>query len=170
MRICLLVSSLFLFSGCFFFYSFQGISIPAEANTFYIATFEENLRGLYTPPPSLYQNFTDALIDKVKNESRLVQDSNDPDIEFKGAFTNYNVTYVAPKAGEEVSFNRLQVSVRIEYKSKFGEGDNKEWNNTFSFFQDFGVDENLLDVQDVLLEQITEQLIEDIFNKAFTNW
>lgn len=155
-------------SGCILFYKFEGTSIPAEAETFFIPTFEETLRGLYTPPPTLYQDFTDALIDKVKNESSLVQTNDDPDIEFKGTFSRYNVTYVAPKAGEEVSFNRLEVSVSVEYAFKYDEKQN--WTQTFSFFSDFGVEQNLLDIQESLLEDITEQLIEDIFNKAFTNW
>ena len=157
-----------LLSSCILFYKFEGTSIPAEAETFFIPTFEENLRGLYTPPPTLFQDFTDALIDKVKNESSLVQSNDDPDIQFKGSFTRYNVTYVAPKAGEEVSFNRLEVSVSVDYSYKYDEEQN--WKQTFSFFSDFGVDQNLLDIQESLLEDIIEQLIEDIFNKAFTNW
>ena len=78
------------------------------------------------------------------------------------------MTYVAPKAGEEASFNRLEVSVSIEYIYTLDEEQN--WKKTFSFFEDYGIDENLLDIQEGLLESITEQLIEDIFNKAFTNW
>ena len=111
--------SILVFPGCFFFYRFDAISIPPEANTFYIPTFEENLSGLYSPPPTLTQEFTDALIDKIKNESRLVQTNTDPDMQFKGTFTRFNVSYVAPKAGEEVSFNRLEVSVSVEYTYQY---------------------------------------------------
>ena len=150
------------------FYKFDQASIPAEAQTFFIPTMEENINGLYAPPPTLFQDFTDALIDKIKNQSSLTQITTDPDISFNGTFTRYNVTYVAPKAGEEASFNRLEVSISMEYKYKYDEEQN--WKKTFSFFKDFGVDENLLDVEEGLLEDITEQLIEDIFNKAFTNW
>ena len=151
------------------FYRFDAISIPEEANTFFVATFEENLRGLYTPPPTLYQDFTDAIIDKVNRESKLsLTSTGNPDIEFKGSFTRYNVSYVAPRAGEEISFNRLEVSVSVEYIYRLDEKQN--WKNTFSFFQDFEADANLLDVEEELLENIIEQLIEDIFNKAFTNW
>lgn len=167
-RLFALICFCLIFSRCFFFYTFSGTSIPAEAETFFIQTFDENLNGIYTPPPTLYQDFTDALIDKVKNESSLVQTNTDPDIEFKGSFTRFNVSYVAPKGGEEVSFNRLEVSISVEYIYKHD--DEQNWTKTFSFFSDFDVSDNLIDVQEGLLEEIVEQLIEDIFNKAFTNW
>ena len=92
----------------------------------------------------------------------------DPDIEFSGEITRFAVTSVAPQPGETTAFNRLEIAVRMKYIYHLDEEDN--WENSFSFFQDFSRDENLLDVQDGLITVIFQQLAEDIFNKAFTNW
>ena len=39
-----------------------------------------------------------------------------------------------------------------------------------SFFSDFESSQNLADVQDELIEAIFEQITEDIFNRAFSDW
>ena len=35
---------------------------------------------------------------------------------------------------------------------------------------DFNSTENLSDVEDILIEEITKELLEDVYNKAFVNW
>ena len=45
-----------------------------------------------------------------------------------------------------------------------------DWSQTFSFFEDFDNDSNLEDVQDELIDNIFEQILQDIFTRAFTNW
>ena len=82
--------------------------------------------------------------------------------------TNYRVTSEAPQAGEATAFNRLTVTVSIEYIYKLDE--DESWKQNFTFFSDFASNANLIDVQDELLDDINQQMIEKIFNKAFNNW
>ena len=152
----------FLISGC---YSFKGISIPPDAKTFYISELRSRVPGA---PADLGQQFSENLKQKFLNQSRLNFIDIDPDIEFSGEITRFAVTSVAPQPGETTAFNRLEIAVRMKYIYHLDEEDN--WENSFSFFQDFSRDENLLDVQDGLITVIFQQLAEDIFNKAFTNW
>jgi len=155
-----------LLSGC---YSFRGISIDPSINTFYVANFEEQAPNAIQ---LLGQTFAEALRDKIRNESRLIYNDTDPDIEFKGTITTYRVTSEAPEPGETTSFNRLTVGVRVEYTNNQLDEDEEgqNWTSSFSFFQDFPSTTNILDVQQELLDAIIEQLVEDIFNRAFTNW
>ena len=146
-------------------YSFKGISIPAEAKTFYISELRSRVPGA---PADLGQQFSENLKQKFLNQSRLNFVDIDPDIEFSGEITRFAVTSVAPQPGETTAFNRLEIAVRMKYEYHLDEEDN--WENSFSFFRDFDRDENLLDVQDGLITVIFQQLAEDIFNKAFTNW
>jgi hypothetical protein len=45
------------------------------------------------------------------------------------------------------------------------------WKQTFTFQADFPGNAQLFDFQDQLIKTITKKLLEDIFNKAFTeNW
>lgn len=151
-----------LFAGC---YSFRGISIDPSVNTFYVAPFENRSTAVV---PTLPQDFTNKLIDKVRNESRLVFSENNPDVEFTGVITGFNVTSEAPQPGETVGFNRLTITASVEYINN--QDDTKNLKFSVSWYDEFGSDQNLLDVQDELIRRITDQLVEDIFTKAFTNW
>lgn len=153
---------LLLGGGC---YSFRGISIPPEAQTFYISELRSRVPGA---PADLGQQFSENLKQKFLNQTRLNFVDIDPDIEFSGEITRFAVTSVAPQPGETTAFNRLEIAVRMKYEYHLNEEEN--WENNFSFFSDFNRDENLLDVQDGLITIIFQQLAEDIFNKAFTNW
>jgi hypothetical protein len=149
-------------AGC---YSFKGISIPADVSTYYIPVFEIRTENA---PPTVGQQFSERLKDKVRNESRLQWNEDEPDIEFTGAITGFRVNPVAPQPGETIALNRLEINVNINFINNKDE--KKNWKQTFSFFNDFPANVNLLDVQTELVENIYEQLVEDIFNKAFTDW
>jgi hypothetical protein len=153
-----------IFTSC---YSFKGISIPAEANTFFVEQFNVYPENI---PPNEGQNFAELLKDKFRRESRLVYKDVDPDLEFSGAITEYRVTSEAPRAGEETSFNRLTIAVTVDYINNKNEDNAWEKPVRFSFFFDYPADENLIDVQEEYIQIIFDQLVEDIFNKAFTNW
>ena len=148
--------------GC---YSFQGTSIPAEVESYYVERFDVRASDAI---PTLGQTLSEALKDKIRSESNLKQTDTDPDIEFKGVVTNYRVTSEAPQSGETTAFNRLTVTVSIEYIYKLDEKEG--WKSNFTFFSDFASNDNLIDVQDDLLDDINQQMIEKIFNKAFNNW
>lgn len=149
-------------------YKFNDTSFDPEIKTFYIGTFEIQSQNA---PPTITQTFEEALKIKIRRESPLKENDLNPDIEFKGKISNFLVTSEAPAAGELIGFNRLTIGLTIEYVDYF-HGDKPEynWTQTFSFFSDFGAEQNLLDVQDQLIETISAQIVEDVFNKTFTNW
>ena len=152
------------FSGCKI-YSFDGTSIPPDSKTFYVEQFEVRTSSAI---PTLGQTISDALIDKIRNESNLNQVDSDPDIEFKGTVVEYRVTAESPQSGETTAFNRLNMVVSVEYINNKNEEDG--WKSKFPYFSDFPSDQNLIDVQEQLIEEINTQLVDDIFRKAFTNW
>lgn len=155
----------FLFSQC---YSFKGLTIAPEIETYYIEQFALEAKNA---PADVADIFSDALRDKINNNTRLSYSEENPHIEFRGAVSRYYVDYVAPQQnGDEVSaaLNRLVIDVQVEYFNNEDEEDT--WTQRFSFFQDFERDEDLNSVQYDLIDVIYQQLLEDIFNKAFTNW
>ncbi|MFT4665396.1 MAG: hypothetical protein ACI8YQ_000318 [Polaribacter sp.] len=156
-----------LISAC---YSFRGISINPNANTFYVAPFEVEVRGQEVPPPpTLSITFTERLKDKIRGESRLNYKDVDPDIEFSGTITGYDVTAEAPQQGETTSFSRLTIRMSVEYiDNKATEAEIQK--KTVSFFQDYPTDQNLLSIQDDLIDDINDELVDIIFNWAFNNW
>lgn len=164
----LFAGALFLFSGCMIRgngYSFQGISIPPEVNTFYVELFDNQAPAAV---PTLPRDFTELLKDKIRRETRLQYSDTDPDIEFSGAVTDFRVSAEAPKADEQIGFNKLTITVQVSFVNNKDEKAN--WKQQFTFEDFFGASQNLLDVQDGLIETINKELTDRIFNRAFTNW
>lgn len=154
-----------LLSGC---YSFKGISIPPKANTFYVNDF--SLRA-NNAPAQIDQQWSEALRAKVRNESRLTYNEQSPDIEFEGSITTYGVQGTAPQEGNTVALNKLTIAVSVTYTNHTGDGGKEdEWTQSFSFFKDFDATLDLNSVEQGFIDEIFEQLTENVFNKAFTNW
>ena len=146
-------------------YSFKGISIDPQVSSFYIGEFDDRSQGA---PADLSFNFIEDLSRKIRSESRLKYKEIDPDISFEGEIRRFQVTPGNVSSGEQIAFNRLTIDIFVKYNNYKIEKDN--WEQSFSYYADFSPDAQLLSVQDGLIEKINEKLIEDIFNKAFTNW
>jgi len=151
-----------LFASC---YSLKSASIPSTINTFFIGEFTLQARNAL---PTIPQIFGEALRNKILNESRLVLAEVNPDISFKGEIVSYRVSSVAPEVGQTAAFNRLEISVSEDYENTVDE--KQSWTKRFQFFEDFDRSQNLVDIQDGLITNINDQLVEDIFNAAFTTW
>jgi hypothetical protein len=170
-RYFLPLAVVFLFlTGC---YSFKGISIDPNIQSFAVRTFETTAQNA---PPTLAIDFSERLKDKVRTETPLKLKNEEPDCEFSGRITGFSVIPLAPKPGETISRNQLKIDVFVNYVigEKLAEKGVKtefpEAGRTFSFFSEFPADADLSAVQDRLIEEITKQLLEDIFNAAFNNW
>jgi hypothetical protein len=74
----------------------------------------------------------------------------------------------APRAGEQISYNKLTITINVEFVNNRDEKAN--WKQQFSYYDFFQPTQNLIDVQDVLIENILKEIIDQIFNRAFTNW
>lgn len=153
-----------LFSGC---YSFKGISIDPDVKTFFVQNFESIA---VNAPPTLALDFTEKLKDKIRSESRLVLNSENPDVEFTGRVTGFNVVPVAPKPGEVVALNQLKIIVAIKYINNKNEKKSWPTERSKSHFAEFSNEADLLSVQDQLIDIIMKQVLDDIFNEAFNDW
>lgn len=146
-------------------YSFKGASIDPSVSTFFVKNFENRAANA---PADLPLKFTEALKDKIRSESRLRPTDLEPDIEFSGFISGFQVKAVAPKPNETVALNQLVITIHVDFLNSKDE--TKNFNQDKSFFAEFSSSADLLSVQDALIEQINKQLVEDIFNAAFNNW
>ena len=73
-----------------------------------------------------------------------------------------------PTANQTTAINRLTITVKIEYVNRNNEKEN--WSRNFSRYDDYENTKNLSEVEDDLVKNINSQLVEDIFNEAFTKW
>jgi hypothetical protein len=152
-------------NSCKVNYSFTGASIPENVKTVSVQTFQS-----YAPlaNANLSQTFTEALKNIFLAQTNLDLVARDGDLQFEGSITGYNVTSVAIQGNETAALNRLTITV----KAKFTNTKDKELNfeTSFSRFLDYESSQNLASIEDDLIKDINEQLTQDIFNKAVSNW
>ncbi len=153
---------LLVISSC---YSFKGISIDPDIHSFSIPNIEDQSSNA---PATYAVDFSVALTNKIRRETRLIQNNTKPDLKFICKITQFNVVAIAPIEGRTNALNRLTIAVEVDCINTVNE--KNSWKASFSRFEDFDAQKNLSEVQSVLLENVNKLLLEDIFNKAFSNW
>ena len=146
-------------------YSFSGASIPAEAKTVSVQYFPNHAQLVN---PMLSNNFTNALRDAMTNQTTLDMVESGGDLAFEGEITDYKTMPVAITSGQTAAMNRLTITVKVRFSNHIDES--KDFESTFSRYEDYPSDQDLNSVQESLTTTIIEQLVEDIFNKALVNW
>jgi hypothetical protein len=154
-----------VFQSCRVSYSFTGASISPNVKTVSIAYLPNNA-GLVVP--TLSRTVTDALRDYFTSQTNLNLVDRNGDLNLDGAITQYAVQPVAIQGNETAAMNRLTIVVSIKFTNKTDPKQN--WEQTFSHYQDYSSTFNLSSVQEGLIKDITDQLVQDIFNKAVVNW
>ena len=159
------IGFIFVHSGCRMSYSFTGASISPNVKTISIPTLPNNAPLVV---PTLSRTFTNALKDYFTSQTNLNIVERNGDLSLEGAITGYAVQPVAIQGNETAAMNRLTITVTMKFTNKTNEKQN--WENTFSRYLDYSSSVNLSSVQDGLILGITDQLVQDIFNKAVVNW
>ena len=149
-------------SGC---YSFTGASIPADVKSFNIKYFENQADIVV---PSLGQTLTEKLRSRVQTQTTLQNNSGLADVTFEGFITKYETKPLAIQGNQTAQDNRLTITISVNYIDVIDE--KRSWNKSFTRFADYGGAVDLSSVETALIEQITTELVEDVFNKAFVNW
>jgi hypothetical protein len=146
-------------------YSFTGASIPTEAKTISVDYFSNKAA---TIQPSLSQVFTERLKDMFLEQTNLSLSENESDLSFSGYISKYQIKPMAIKANETAGQNRLTIAIKVTYNNSLDSENNFE--HTFSRYRDYDSVQNISDIENTLIEEITNELAEDVFNKAFVNW
>ncbi len=151
--------------ACSFRLTFRGSSVPDNVRTASVQYFE-NRAPLINP--LLSQTFTEGLKDRITSESRLIMRDDLGDVDFSGEITGYDIRPMAIQADAVSAETRLTVTVKVRYANY--QDPRTNWESTFSAFQDFPSDRNITSIENELVADIIEQLTENIFNKAFSDW
>lgn len=155
---------LFLLSGCKI--GLNGSSI-GEMKTVSVKVFENNAPLVVA---SLSSQFTEELKTRIRNQTSLSITQNDAQGVFSGNITGYTITPVAitdnkqPVAGA----NRLSITVNVKYVNNLDP--TKSFEQSFERFKEFKLAGNLQTQEPALIKDVTAQLTEDIFNRAFAQW
>ena len=162
-KIAVVFSIVFL-SSCGF-YSFTGASISPDVKTVSVQYFPNHAA---TIEPTLSQVFTERLKDYFLEQTNLSLETELSDLNFSGEIIKYEVKPIAIQANEQAAQNRLTIAVKVKFENT--KDDSKNFEQKFFRYADYDSGQSLAEVEDVLIEQITNELAEDIFNKTVVNW
>jgi hypothetical protein len=151
--------------SCKVTYSFSGVNISPEVKTYTVEYFPNRAAIVQA---QLSQVFTDALIDKIQSNTNLNLSTSGGDVQFSGEITGYETRPTAITGQEKAARNRLTITVRVKYTNVVEP--ELDYDTSFSRYEDYDASMNLTDVENELIELIVENLIEDVFNRAFVSW
>lgn len=154
-----------LIPGCTVKYGFSGASLSPEVKSISIQYFQ-NMAPLVQP--GLSQYLTDEFTDKVRSQTNKEMVRDLGDVNFEGEIVDYRTAPQAVSGNATASVNRFTISVRVRYTNSIEPEFSFE--QTFTRFEDYDSALELSNVEQDLTDKIVEQLIEDIFNRAFVNW
>ena len=154
-----------IINGCTGGYSFTGADIDANIKTVQINYFP-NQASLVQP--NLSNVFTETFKDKFQSQTNLELVSYDGDLVFEGMITNYTVNAQAFQGNETAAMNRLTITVKVKYTNNTEPA--KSFETSFSRYADFDSKTSLSSVENDLIQEISNELVTDIFNKAVANW
>jgi hypothetical protein len=166
-KLCaVLVITLTLF--CQSCYSLKGTVIPAELKTINVMYFENTAPLVVN---NLSQVFTEALKNRVRSQTRLSLVRGEADATLEGRITGYSIAPASIQASADnrapvAAATRLTITVNVKYSNIANKKDDFE--QSFSRYKDFQGD--IASQEQTLILDITKQLTEDIFNRAFENW
>ncbi|MBR4804504.1 MAG: LptE family protein, partial [Bacteroidales bacterium] len=162
---CLILMCMPIINGCVGGYSFTGASIPADAKTISVANFPNYATTVY---PQLSQLLSDGLRNMFSSQTNLVVTESGGDLDLSGEITTYTVQPTAITSNDQAAMNRLTIGVKVNFTNS--KDPNTNFEQTFTRYKEFSANLNFSSVEGTLVNQILEEIIEDIFNKAVVNW
>lgn len=163
-RISLLLLVLITFSRCGF-YKMNGVTIPPDVETVSVAYFD-NRAGIVNP--LLSQQFSEKLKTKFISETNLDLVSGAGDFSFSGSITEYTVEPVAIQNNTSSSLNRLKITILA--KMECSKHPKLNFEQSFTQFQDFDANKSFSSLETRLVDDITNMIVQEIFNRAAINW
>ncbi len=161
--ILVLISGVML-NGCGI-YSFTGTNLSPDLKTFTVLNFTMSTAG---GPANLPLEFSEKLKEYFQRNTSLTQRPSGGDLLLEGTFTGYDVTPVAPTASDKAGFNRLNVTVQVRFTNN--QDETKNFDQSFTFYEDFPQNETLDANEPRILPKILDQLVQNIFNKSAADW
>jgi hypothetical protein len=90
------------------------------------------------------------------------------DLAISGEITDYKITPVAIQADQTAAQNRLTITVNARFSNRF-EPD-KDFDSKFTQFYDYESTTDLNSIKSLLIDELSLDIAQDVFDKAVINW
>jgi hypothetical protein len=166
MKLVLFLGVVLVAGGCFQ-YSFTGTSIPSDVSTIYIPFFDDRSGGGLG---DVNDRLNRSLINRFVNQSRLSLSNTEDgaDAIIQGTIQSYQNRPFSVGGDERANLNQVTISVRASFK--YAREDSPLWEKNFSGSGTYDVIENPVDGEVVAAEQALQQIANNMFNDAVSDW
>lgn len=139
--------------------------IPQEVKTFRVTQFDNRAQYVNT---QLSTQLTEKTKQKIINTTRLRQTNNDDaHYDITGFVSQYYTTTISI-TGNNSSGNRLNVGFHLIFKNTLDS--KKDFETDLTRTYDFAAQRSLTQAEAELTPKIVTDVVDDIFNKIFSNW
>jgi hypothetical protein len=142
-----------------------GANIQPDVQTITVQDFPNRSPG---GPSDMGQFFTNELKDKFQSQTGLTFVNDRGDLTFSGGITDYETS--PSSVGGEQTANMTRLTIRVHVKFTNRKHPENSYETDFSQYEEFDSAKSLSEVENQLVESISEKLIDDIFRKAVVNW
>ena len=146
-------------------YSFTGTTLSPEIKSVTINNFTLATAG---GPANLPLTLNEKLKEYYQRYTSLKVIPANGDIVLEGNITGYELVAVAPTAQDQAAVNRLQITILARFYNNKDE--TKNFEQSFSFYQDFPQGQTLSQNETRLVPKILDQIVLDVFNKTAADW
>lgn len=161
-----LLSLVGVLASCSISYKFNGGAID------YTRVRSITLHDVTNRAPVVYPSFAPMLTERLKDlytsRTRLDQVARDGDLELECTITGYDLSAVSVSADNYADRTSFAVTIQVKYTNR--SNDKESFDRSFRAHRDFDRSVSFASVQDQLLEEITEDLIKQVFNATVENW
>ncbi len=160
----LFILTVFNFASCK--YGFKDTApIPVEVKTFRVNYLDNKAQYVNA---QLSPQLTEKLKQKIIGNTRLQQTNNDDaHYDISGYISQYSVSVISISDKNNTG-NRLNVGFHLIFVNTLDETKNFETDLNRSY--DFGGQLTLSEAENTLTVKIVEGIVDEIFNKIFSNW
>jgi len=153
-------------SGCAY-YSFSGATIPSQLNTVAVPLAIDNT---ISPVNTLDQDLTDMLTSRFVGQTRLELQTNEQqaDALLTARIQSYENAPTSVGGDERASRNRVTIRVAVTYYDQAE--DQQMLSQTFSSFGEYDPAQSGLDGERTAAQEALENIAEDVFTAATSNW
>ncbi|MHA8066198.1 LPS assembly lipoprotein LptE [Aquirufa sp. ROCK2-A2] len=151
--------------GLYSCYSFKGASLDPNLKTIQISNIRIETAG---GPTNLSLEVNERLKEYFQRNTSLKLSSQNPDLLLEGTIVGYELSPQAPTSDDKAGLNRISLKIMFKLTNKFNE--DKNFEQEFSFYQDFPQNQTLSQVEKALIPKMVDQIILDLFNKIAGDW
>ena len=119
-------------------------------------------------PTNMGLTINEKVKDDCQSNTTLKIINQNPDLLLEGTITGYEMTPQAPTSDDKAGLNRLTLKIQFSLVNRLDE--TKNFDQEFSFYQDFPQNQTLTQVEKNLIPKLVDKIILDLFNKIDGDW